>query len=861
MADPSAKRWLMIPTDTPVNVAEVRALPPRPRVVASFVSAPPEVDGSLSDPAWKLAIPSDGFTQKMPDEGKTPSDRTIVRVLYDRDNLYIGVECKQTHSRIVERLTRRDREVESDRVLIDLDTRGTGTNAFEFGVNASGVLLDAIRFNDTEISYDWDENWDAHTKVEPDRWTAEFRIPLRILRFDPSGEQSWGFQVRRMVSERQELDEWAYTPRSAGGEVSHYGKLEGLRASPPSPSLELRPFFLARARRHDASPDALEGGVDWKGSAGLDLKWHPTPSLTLEATVNPDFGQVEADQRVLNLTTFETYYPEKRAFFLEGIDTFASPMQLVYTRRIGRAAPTPTYQTNLRGDPMEASVDVPDPTVIYGATKLVGRIGDKWTVGALQAVTAMNQLQVQSLENLPDAPAGTRRRRLIDPLSTFNVLRVKHDVGENASIGIVGTGVTHAEPTGGYARLASDPTQTACPNGTTIPRGTRCTFNAYVASVDARWRSHDGDYSAFAQATTSVLQGGYVRPVPDGTSIHSGDVGHGATANVAKDGGHWTGWLWGEYDTPKLDYNDMGFMQRANFAGGGLGIDYRTLERWGPTLETKTSFGSYVGYNTYGVPIGTGAGLAHYAKLTNFWTVNATLRTELTWFDDREVSDGHGTALERPAGIGYDLSTSSDTTKRVSFSLASRGMTYEEGHLLNAKASMMMHVLPQWDLEVLPSVTYTRGQPRFTQYDDDQGRPLFGRLEATSFSTTLRSTYTFTPRLTLQTYAQLFVASEHYSDFAWAAPLGDHALVHFTDLHYGATAPAINPDNERGALNVNVVLRWEYRLGSLLYVVYTRAQIPNVRLGPGDEATPSFGLIRRAPATDEFLVKLSYWWG
>ena len=838
------------------------ALSPKPHATATVTSSPPVLDGALDDTAWEVAVPTDSFTQKLPTDGVAPSERTTVRILYDREYLYIGIECEQKHSRIVSRLSRRDREVESDRVVVTIDSRGTGTGAFEFGVNAAGVLVDSIRFNDTEQSFDWDENWEARTRIGPDKWTAELRIPFRILRFSEVKEHSFGLQVRRFLSEQQELDEWAYTPRTVAGEVSQYGKLDGIHLTQLPGSVEIRPALVSQVRRVDSSHAALQSGLDRALSPGADLNWRITPDMTLQATVNPDFGQVEADQRVLNLETSETYYPEKRTFFLEGIDVFSSPLQMVYTRRIGRETTAPIFRTDAVDDPVEVGVNIAEPTAIYGATKLIGRIGDKWTLGVLEAVTGTNDIEVQALENAPGMPVGTRQARRIDDTSLFNALRVKRDVGRNASIGMLATGVVRAESGTTHPISATDPQQTWCPDGTVIPRGERCSFNAYAGAFDARWRSNGGDYSASGQATASLLDGGYLRQVPDGTSIRSGDTGFGATGTVAKDGGRWTGSVWGEYDTPKLDYNDMGYMKRANFAGGGLEIQYRVPESLGPTLESKATFGSYFGYNTYGIPVGSGVGLGYFARFKNFWSATAIVRADFGWYDDRELDDGRGTALERPGSYGYDIVVNSPTNERVSFGLGSRGARFSEGSQVTARGSMLVHVVPQWDLEVVPSLSFTEGQPRFAFSRDQEGNPLFGRLRANSLSTVLRSTYTFSPTLTLQTYGQVFLASEHYSQFASApAPTTDHARIRLSDLRYGAAAPTLNPDTEDGAMNLNVILRWEYRLGSLFYLTYSRAQVPTaITFGPNDQAGFNYTGLIRGPAIDTLSVKLSFLW-
>jgi len=273
-----------------------------PRLGASHVVAPLKLDGRLDEPAWQKAPASDAFTQKRPASGSSPSERTTVRVLYDAEALYVGVECEQTHAEIIARLTRRDRSIEADSVTVAIDSRGDGKSAFDFSVNAAGVLTDAIRFNDTDYSQQWDENWEAQVARTPKGWSAEFRIPLRILRFRSLPVQSFGLQVRRYVSMLQEVDEWAYIPRDEGGEVSRYGRLDNLVGLRSSSSLELRPFVSGVLHHHDPESSALARGFDPTLSAGLDAKWHISENLTLDATFLPDFGQVDADQVVLNLS-------------------------------------------------------------------------------------------------------------------------------------------------------------------------------------------------------------------------------------------------------------------------------------------------------------------------------------------------------------------------------------------------------------------------------------------------------------------------------------------------------------------------------------------------------------------------------
>ena len=824
-----------------------------PHLSAHRTAQPPAIDGRLDDPAWQEAPATETFTQKFPDEGHAPSERTSVRVLYDDEALYVGFECEQHAAPVVARLTRRDRQVEADNVSIAIDTRRDGSSAFSFTVNAAGVLADSILFNDTESSSDWDENWDARTARTEHGWSAEFRIPLRILRFSRLPVQDWGFQARRYISARQETDEWSFIPRTEAGEVSRYGRLDNLVGLAPHSALELRPFVLGRVRMRDAVSDMIASGTDATGSAGLDLKWHVTQNLTLDATVNPDFAQVEADQLILNLTTFETYYPEKRPFFLEGIDTFATPMQVLYTRRIGRASPVPA----LRTDRTETLVDVPDPATIYSAAKLVGQIGGRFTIGALSALVAENDVQAQLMD-------GSRVTRIADPMTSFNVLRLRREVGENAYLGMVATAANHIEPLGSYPIVTGDPTMPTyqlCPSGDQTPLDVRCFHDAYVGGVDGRWRSRSGDYIAMAQALTSVMNNGPPRNLPDGTTIGSGDVGSGGLVYAAKEGGRH--WIWDaqvEAYSKKVDFNDVGYLQRANILHSGLDIEYRNLEPWKNTLERHLRLELYDRENLDLLNLARGYQLNGSIKFANFWTLWSELHYRAPHFDDREVGDG--TALERDGLVGWELSLHSDPRRRVSFDLFAQTQILFDGFNESAEVGVTFRLHPQLDLDVLPTVQYTFGEPRSLGTGAMPGQYVFGKLDAREIGTTVRATYTFTPRLTLQTYAQLFLVAEHYSEYSqFQATPGTHPAIRIDQLQPMTMPLGFNPDSEQAALNLNVVLRWEYRLGSTLFLVYTRSQVPLVPLADNQPASLDLGALRRVPQSDAFVLKLSYWWG
>jgi Domain of unknown function (DUF5916)/Carbohydrate family 9 binding domain-like len=409
-----------------------------PRVRAERTPSPPVLDGRLDDRVWQRASRADGFTQKFPDEAAPPSEATSFRVLYDDDAIYIAVDCEQRLTPVRAVLTRRDREVEADRVSIHIGGRQGEASAFSFGVNAAGVLSDALQFDDNRVAPEWDENWEAATSQHPGGWSAELRIPLRVLRFEGAATQDWAFNVRRVISLRQEIDEWAFIPRTEAGEVSRYGRVENLENLLARRRFELRPFVLGRLT-HRQPGFAPVSGFSPGVAAGIDLKWQVLPQLTLEATALPDFGQVEVDQVVLNLSTIETFYPEKRPFFSEGLDLFVTPLSLLHTRRIGATPGRPSLL------PDERVRGVIDPSPIYGAFKLTGRAAAGLDLGIISAVTGENTVPVAR-------PDGSSIERIAAPMTSYNVLRLRQRIGSGARLGLLATAVNRRER-GGYPNV------------------------------------------------------------------------------------------------------------------------------------------------------------------------------------------------------------------------------------------------------------------------------------------------------------------------------------------------------------------------------------------------------------------------
>ncbi|HVT07589.1 MAG TPA: DUF5916 domain-containing protein [Polyangia bacterium] len=826
--------------------------PPKPPVVAlpqiraMRAVKPPKIDGRLDDPAWPAAPVSDAFTQHYPDEGAPPTERTFVRVLYDDRNLYVGIDCWQTHSPIVRRLQRRDGFLPSDGVWIDIDSRDDGVSAYHFSVNAAGVLLDGIHYNDTNFSADWDAIWEAKVADTGHGYSVEFRIPLTSLRFTARPVQSWGFQVRRAIDARQETDDWAFFPRHGASFVHFFGRLDDLSGLPPPSLFEATPFVLGKLEHRAAgAQNVLSHGWFAGGSAGLGALAHLTNELTLDLAVNPDFGQVEADTVILNLSTFETFFPEKRPFFLEGLDVFATLRPVFYTRRIGRQPATPTLSTG------EALVALPDPTRIWGAVKMSGTVGGRTTVGVLSALTGENDVDVQR-------PDGVRRARLAEPVTTYNVLRLKRLVAANADVGLLATATNRFDPV--------VPAGTVCPATLAAPTGGRCTNDAYVLSLDGRWRSRSGDYALAWQAIGSALSGGAPRAEPDGIPIQPGQPAGGASAYVAKEGGpHWLWSVWQHVTGRQLEFNDLGYLERKNDVNGSYTLSYRTLHAWWRTIETRTNLQLNLRETLDGLNLWRELLANTTVTLASFWSVTFEVHGRADYYDDREMGDG--SALQRPGNVGALVSLATDPRKRVIGSLSGTVDRRSGGYHTDLHGQLTLRLLPQLQIDLLPTVGTDSGAPRYVGTDatplivGDVADYRFGVQTAVSAGATVRAAYTFTPQLSLQFYTQLFLAKVNYDGFYVYPKQSFRERVDLAAL-IPAAPPAASPDSEQATLNVNLVLRWEYRLGSTLFLVYTRAQTPALAVPGGGTGQLELAPIWRGRASDDVLMaKLAYWLG
>jgi hypothetical protein len=830
------------------------------------------LDGRPDEPAWQAAELGDRFTQFEPDEGARPAEPTRFRVLWDDSSLWVAIECDDSRPPTAT-LSRRDRAVEGDWVSFDLDTTNDRRTAYHFQVFAAGQQLDALHFNDTDFTSDWDAAWESAVARTPTGWSVEIRIPLRILRI-PYGATDFGFNVYRYLARRKEQDQWRYRPHGAAGDISLLGLLTGLDGIHPVRALELRPYLATRSTMTRPAPGPAtapfrfapcsslgitENGVA-AGCAGLDLRYSLASDLSLVATVNPDFGQVEADQRVLNLSTFETFFPEKRPFFTEGLDLFQSPLrnqfggpysgdayQVFYSRRLGK--PPPDWDTS-----NGTLLYQPSAQPIGAAMKLSGTIGPA-AVGVLTAyeprMTAQSWLDGR-IANVRTAEAAQSE-----------VLRVRLPLTNRALLGFFGT--------------ARDPLFTSSASDI-VPRR-----HAHVAGGDFTTFDARRDWSFTTQAAGSWIGGGYPEVQDDGTILRSASSGAAVSGKLQKSAGPVIGFLTTDWLSPQFTVNDLGFMRRANLYRAFGYLQFRDVHP--SSWYQRALVGTWlreVRDSSLALALYHEVGAETYVLLNSQWDFSAYGYASTPYVDDRELGDG--TPIERQAQRGGGAGFNSDSRKPVqvgSYVDYSRGVPRFE-RLYDFGTYVTLRPVSQ--LETTLQLDYTRGggvirqtrtagalpsdDPQMSELDRGTATQhdrfyLLAPQASRSLSGIVRATYAFSPHLTLQLYTQLFTAGVAYGDPLRVDVPPGKTTVRLSGLRPAAgTEPTPDKlDDRQAGLNVNLILRWEWRLGSTIYFVYAHQTTADFTPRPGGlDFGGELGAFASDAAThgDTVLVKIDF---
>ncbi len=834
-----------------------------PSIPVVRAESAPRIDGKLDEQIWAQSWVDPNFTQNFPDEGKPPTQKTELRVLYDNDAIYVGIRCFDSNpDKISARLTRRDRDIDSDKVTVDISSKNDRASSYHFEVTAAGVQIDGIRFDDTSYGSDWDGRWYSDVSRDAEGWTAELAIPLVSLRYN-GDVTAMGFQVRRIIPRNGEIDEWSYVPRTSKGEVSYYGQIDGMSGLQAKRLTELLGYYSPRFtfRRNQGVFD----GTAHASEVGADVKLGLTPALTLNGTFNPDFGTVEVDQTVVNLTTVETYFPEKRPFFLEGAELFSTPFTLFYSRRIGAKPPSPALTNS-------ASQLEPTPAEgrIWGAVNVTGLVAPRTSIGVIDAVTADQDALILR------GPAAEPEKVNVDPVTNFAVVRLRNEFGTNSSIGLLTTAVNRFEKKGAAAPVPGD----LCPVPYTTnftsgfpppPNKGRCTNDAYTAGIDGALRSNEGEYAVTGQILGSAIQNGPTRMIPDGTRIGSGAKGWGMVLDAGRYGGdtHWLYYVHYKSASPRLQINDAGYLGSANFHEWIGEVKWRTTKPTDHLLSAVVAFN--LSHNRdwkLKDNLNLGPELTTTLTFKNFWAL--TLRAQPyfpRWVENRETQDGARVERNHATFGGVSLSTNPSKSVVLSFTVLyvpafKDPYTRTAMIFLSAVGTLSLKPTPALELDLSPSYENVADNERAisaTDNGDGTTTYLFNELDYQSLSITARGTYTFTRTLTLQGYVQTLLAEGKFSNPLETTASGKNPLLTLASFKPSATTP-IDGFRE-GTLNVNLFLRWEYRPLSALWLVYTHSQ-DQKGYDAMAEGNPRlrFDRFGGGPATDVILAKLTYLW-
>ena len=832
------------------------------------------LDGKPDEAVWQTAEAVTNFVQKEPVENGKPTDNLEVRFLYDDAALYVATRVVKSSPRIVQApVSRRDNISQAEHIWISLDSYRDRRTAYSFGVTASGVRGDWYHPADSETNIDmsFDPVWEAEARQTADGWTSEMRIPFSQLRFNASDIQTWGLNIDYWTPSTNEDVFWLPVPRNATGWSSRMGTLTGIQGIKPARRLEVMPYVATDAtmngERNRSNP--FDDGSNLGGRIGGDVKMGLGPSLTLQATVNPDFGQVEADPAEVNLSAFETIFSEKRPFFVEGNQLLSGVGQYFYSRRIG-AAP--------RGPADGDFVDYPSATTILGAAKLTGRLASGTSIGALAAVTAEEDATIY------DSAANSFRDVTVAPLASYGVGRLQKEFGKSQStVGMTLTGVRRD--------LSDDD-----------PLAQLLNREAYSGGVDLNYRIGGGAYELSALLGFSHVRGDSTAILnvqrssaryfqrPDADSYHldasrtalSG--GNGYISFYKNSGKHWLGGVETGFESPGFELNDAGRIGTADGITAFAYLRYREtqpgryLRNYGIQASHENEF-NYDGDRQFGAIRSD-----FNATFRNFWTLNLT-----AWHDFRSQNSrltrggplmGTGASNVGIISVGNSFAAKTRWTGRVYYGKDEFGAPTNR-----ISGSISIRPTSQWEVRLEPNYLRYVDPRQYVRTVDGGADATYGRryvfatVDRAEFFTDMRVNYTLRPDLSLEFYAQPFAASGAYSEFGQLAAARSRELI-----KYGKDGISIMPHTEGGvvvqdpagvggapttftlpaldynirSVRSNLVIRWEYRPGSTLFLVWQQNREGFENEGALVRVNDLFGGLNRV-GTNFFAIKANFW--
>ena len=855
--------------------------PPAKTMTAVRTPGPIRIDGRLTEDVWQ-GPGYGGFTQSDPQDGAPASEETTVWIAYDRENLYVAARCRDSQPEgIIRLLARRDEEVESDWFYFAIDPYYDRRSGYYFALNPAGSIKDGTLYNDEFTDATWDGVWESAVKIDGEGWSLEMRIPFDQLRFKKMDEYVWAVNFERDIKRKHETDYYAWKPKEESGLVSRFVDLVGVRDIDRGSRLEAYPYAAGLAATSPEQPgNPFQTGSAFRGNAGFDLKAGLKSNLTLDATVNPDFGQVEVDPAVINISDQETYYLEKRPFFVEGSSIFNFGMgglnkntgygwtdpQLFYSRRIGR---TPQGDVTSPG-----FVEMPDWTTILGAAKVTGKIGQGFNLGAVTALTEREYAQVDL--------DGARSAVEVEPFSNDSVVRgLKEFAGGRQGLGFMATSVIRDFRAGS---LEDQLTRTALSLGvdswTFLDRNRGWVVSGWAGATEVA-----GSTAAITALQRSSLH--YFQR-PDVNYVHVDETatsleGWAGRVFVNKQKGNIIFNAAVGAMSPGFEANDLGYHTRGDLINGHVVFGYQTFHPDRVFRKWSTTVTYFRNYDFGGNRIGEVVYLDAAGQFLNYWS--ATLHYDYETPKYSHYLTRGGPMAYYPAGTTYSGTVGSDSRRPFVFNLSGRLRTHPSGgYNWTVEGGVTWKPRTNISLSVGPSYTwrYSNGEWVTAVIDplkvETYGtRYILADIIQKTFPVEIRLNWTFTPRLSLQAYLQPFVGSGDYRrfkelkaartfDFNFFGEY-DSSTIAFANGMYtvdpdGAAGPAPSftfkdPDFRLRSLRGTFVLRWEYRPGSMLYFVWTQKRA-DTNLAGDHDLLDDLGAIFRAPGENIYLLKFSY---
>jgi hypothetical protein len=784
---------------------------------------PPVIDGYGNDESWQSANSASGFVQRVPAEGAPESERTEFKILYDDKNIYVYAMMYDSHpDSIVSRLARRDNIPESDWVGIGFDSYHDRQTAFGFIVLPSGSRSDELIYNDgRDEDWSWDPVWEVSTQMLSNGWSAEMRIPLSQIRFT-EGNDVWGLNVVRRISRRQEETNWNLMSKKQDGFVSMFGTMTGMSDIRLPKLLEALPYAVGSSEHYPQTSDRMKI-EKLRPNAGVDIKYGVSSNFTLDAAVNPDFAQVEADPAVLNLTTFETFYPEKRPFFIEGTQilrfvTFGGDFGpgLFYSRRIGRP-----IDVGLPPDG-EIITEEPQTATILGAAKFSGKTDGGTSIGILTGLTDEEEFSYRDT-------LGSIRSLQAEPSASYNLFRVKQDFWGNSNIGAIVTGTS---------RDGSAPAYTAGTDWDVKFDSSKYRMNGFLAV------SHGTKY---------IDKFHRVRSQP---FMQQGSAGK---FNIGRVSGDWTYGAGFDFTSKKYYINDLGFFRSPNDYGFGINGAYRNFVPGEFFRSYTVSSNLHLRWNYDRMTLFRELSMNASGELANFWSVDGGISLSLGGQDPYE-SRGYG-VYHVPGSFFIRGEIESDNRKMVIVEAEQNYRSFKNGGFVsNTEGSVIVRPTSSMEFTLSAGYALERGLERFVTAVNDTAvtfaavdpAAVYGKRNVDGLDLTLRSSLLFTNELSLQVYNQFFWAKGTYDTLTYSLLNPQRGL---TPYQYSGSR-----DFNTTSLQTNVVLRWEYRAGSTFYFVWSHGrsffQRGGYETGLSENLENTF--LHTMP-DNVYVVKVSYW--